>query len=274
MTQPLVSRSNPLVRRMRALASEASARRDEGAYLAEGVRLVEEALAAGADIERVLVSPRLSVTDRGRQLRAALAARRITIVEASDEVAEAVSDAQSSQGIVAIVRGAPSDQPLVATAGSSAFWVIAWGLQDPGNAGTLIRTAHAAGADRFLSVAGTTDPISPKAVRASAGSVFHLPITHGLAADDILNAARGARIRLFGTDPVRGVPYDEAAYRGPIGFVFGREGEGLPPAVAERLDAIVTIPMQRGVESLNVAAAAAVVLFEAARQRRVDGASA
>jgi RNA methyltransferase, TrmH family len=145
---------------------------------------------------------------------------------------------------------------------------VGWGLQDPGNIGTLLRTADAAGADLFVTVAGSSDPLSPKAVRASAGSIFRLPLIHALPPDDILDAAAAHGVRLFGTDPVAGVPYDEPDYRGGIGFVFGRESEGLPPAVSARLHGTVRIPMRRGVESLNVGAAAAVVLFEAARCRR------
>ena len=264
---PISSRANPLVQRARRIGSEASTRRETGCLLAEGIRLVEDALDANADIEKILVSPRLSVTERGRALRHRVERNRTLFVEATDGVLDAIVDAETSQGILAVVR-APGSDRIPEEGAEPAFWVVGWGLQDPGNLGTLLRTADAAGADLFLTVPGTADPTAPKAVRASAGSVFRLPLARGVAPDDLLDAARARGVRLYGTDPSLGAPYDEPVYDGAIGFVFGREGEGLPPAVRERLDRTVTIPMRAGVESLNVAAAAAVILFEAARRRR------
>ena len=266
-SSPISSRSNPLVQRARRIAADAAARRESGCLLAEGIRLVAEALDAGAGIDRIFVSPRLSVTERGRALHGRVSKRRVVLVETTDVVLDAIADAETSQGILALVR-APGSDRLPGEGTGPAFWVVGWGLQDPGNVGTLLRTADAAGADLFLTVPGTADVTSPKAVRASAGSVFRLPLARGVAPDDLLDAAHARGVRLFGTDPSQGSPYDEADYQGSIGFVFGREGEGLPPAVRDRLDLTVTIPMRAGVESLNVAAAAAIVLFEAARRRR------
>lgn len=267
-TVPISSRANPLVQRARRIGSEASARRETGCLLAEGIRLVEDALSSGAEIERILVSPRLSVTERGRALRRRAEASRTPVVEATDLVLDAIVDAETSQGVVALVR-APGSEQIPPEGAEPGFWVVGWGLQDPGNLGTLLRTADAAGADLFLTVPGTADATAPKAVRASAGSIFRMPLARGVAPDDLLDAAQARGVTLYGTDPTEGAPYDEPNYAGAIGFVFGREGEGVPPAVRERLSRTVTIPMRAGVESLNVAAAAAVVLFEAARRRRL-----
>jgi len=263
----ITSRSNPLVRRVRQLGAEPAARKEERAFIAEGVRLVEEALAARSTIEKILHSPRLALSERGRKLLGRLRTDGLRLVETTDSVLDSISDAETSQGILAIVCSPPAPE----TAAVPTFWVVGWGLQDPGNVGALLRTADAAGAELFLTLAGTADPTSPKAVRASAGSIFRMPIAGGLAADEILEAAASRGVRLLGTDSASGVPYSEADYAGPIGFVFGREGEGLPQAVAGRLHGIVTIPMREGVESLNVVVAAAVVLFEAARRRRGPG---
>lgn len=266
MPTRITSQANALVRRAGALAAEGSARRLEGAFLAEGVRLIDEALAAGASIEIVFHSPRLSVTARGRQLLARLRSERLHLVETTDAVLDRIAPAETPQGIVAIIRFAPAPLPHPEERGED-FWVLAWGLQDPGNLGTLLRSADAAGASLFATVAGTVDPTSPKAVRASAGSIFRMPLAPGLPPDDLLDLALARGVRLFGTAPAGGAPYHAQDYRGALGFVFGREGEGLPPLVAARLHTNVSIPMRHGVESLNVAAAAAVVLFEAARQR-------
>lgn len=264
---PISSRANPLVQRARRIASDAAARRESGCFLAEGIRLVEDALDAGIGIDRIFASPRLKLTERGRALLQRAGQRRELLVETTDGVLDAIADAETSQGVLALVRAPESDR-IPERRADQEFWVVGWGLQDPGNVGTLLRTADAAGADLFLTVPATADATSPKAVRASAGSVFRLALARGVAPDDLLDAARARGIRLYGTDPSQGVPYDEPDYEGSIGFVFGREGEGLPPAVRERLDSTVTIPMKPGVESINVAAAAAVVLFEAARRRR------
>jgi len=266
VTARLASRTNPLARRVRELGTDGAARRREGVYLAEGVKLIEDALVAGAPLERVLHSPRLSITARGRRLLADLERRRAPLTETTDALLDAIVPAETPQGIAAIVCFAPAPLPRPEGTGGD-FWVVAWGLQDPGNLGTLLRTADAAGAELFASIAGTVDVTSPKAVRASAGSIFRMPVAPGLAPDDLLDLAAARGVRLFGTAPEGGIPYTEPDYSGAVGFVFGREGEGLPPLVSSRLSTTVSIPMRSGVESLNVAAAAAVILFEAARQR-------
>lgn len=267
----ITSRSNALVQRARRLSADPAVRKQEHALVAEGVRLLEEARDAGVRAEQIFHSPRLVVTERGRALLQDLRRASAPLIETTDIVLESISDAETSQGIVGVLASPTLSEiptmPGNARSGGE-FWVIAWGLQDPGNVGTLLRTAHAAGAGVFITLAGTADPTSPKAVRASAGSVFRLPLVRGLAPDAILDTAASRGVRLHGTDPRSGNAYETPTYAGSIGFVFGREGEGVPPAVIERLHDTVTIPMEGGVESLNVAAAAAIVLFEASRQRR------
>lgn len=266
MTSRIASRTNALVQRVRQLSSDAAVRRSEGALIAEGVRLIEEALGAKAEPEHLLVSPRLAVSEKGRALLERLHTEGLPLIETTDSVLDSISDAETSQGILGVFRS-PAHTSIPPSSSVDGFWVVGWGLQDPGNVGTLLRTAHAAGADLFMTIAGTADPTSPKAVRASAGSIFHLPVVRGLPPGQVLDEGHARGVQLFGTAPSGGLPYSEADYGGPIGFAFGREGEGLPPAVVARLHQTVTIPMRAGVESLNVAAAAAVVLFEAARRR-------
>lgn len=266
MAPRISSRSNATIQRVRRLNTDAAFRRSEGALIAEGVRLIEEAVAAASEAEHLLVSPRLTVSEKGRSLKALLEEKGLPLIETTDGVLDSISDAETSQGILGVFRS-PALTTMPRAASPIEFWVVAWGLQDPGNVGTLMRTADAAGADLFVTIAGTADPVSPKAVRASAGSVFRLPLVRGIPPGQLLDEAHARGVRLFGTDPADGVPYFDGDYGGPIGFAFGREGEGLPPAVTERLHRTVTIPMRAGVESLNVAAAAAVVLFEAARRR-------
>ena len=157
---PLSSRTNPLVQRARRIGADPAARRETGCYLAEGIRLVEEALGAGAEIEQIFVSPRLNVTERGRTLLQRVRKSPGILVEATDGVLDAIVDAETSQGVLAVLH-APGSDRIPAEGADPCFWVVGWGLQDPGNLGTLLRTADAAGADLFLTVPGTADPTAP-----------------------------------------------------------------------------------------------------------------
>jgi TrmH family RNA methyltransferase len=147
------------------------------------------------------------------------------------------------------------------------------GVSDPGNAGTLLRIAEAAGLGAVLFSDGSVDPYSPKCVRASAGSIFHVPVVSGGSAVQVLEAIGGRGGPRLGTDQHRGQPYDEVDLCGPFALVLGNEANGIPPDAAECVDEWVHIPMAGAVESLNVAMAGSVICFEAARQRRVSGAA-
>jgi TrmH family RNA methyltransferase len=265
VTAHIASLAHPLVRRGRLLGRSAEDRHAAGAFLVEGVRAVQEAVRAKAAIERVFLSPRIEQSDRGKALAALLRGSPYPLHEVSHRVLEAIAPSETPQGVVAIVR-TPEATGLLDTR-EAAFWAAGCGLQDPGNVGTLLRCADAAGASACVFTAGSADPLSPKAVRASAGSLFHLPVVTGLTIDAFLTLAEARDVRLIGCSASGGTPYREIDYRGSIGLVFGREGPGLPPALAGRLRSLATIPMRPGVESLNVGAAAAVILFEAARQR-------
>jgi TrmH family RNA methyltransferase len=149
---------------------------------------------------------------------------------------------------------------------------VAAGVQNPGNLGGLLRTAEAAGATGAILTAGCADPLSWKALRGSMGSAFRLPHLRGLAIGDALSAleARGIAVLATAADGER--RYDEADLRGPVALVVGSEGAGLPAAVCRRAAARLRVPLAGPVESLNVGVAAALVLFEAARQRGFRGA--
>lgn len=149
--------------------------------------------------------------------------------------------------------------------------VVLVAVNDPGNAGTLLRSAEAAGAGAVVFCDDSVDPYNPKCVRASAGSLFRLPVVRAADAAETLAALRGRGIRCVGTVTQDAAPYDLVDWTGPAAVVLGNEAHGLPPAVEPELDEMVTIPMRRSVESLNVAMAGTLVCFEAARQRRAGG---
>jgi RNA methyltransferase, TrmH family len=252
--------------------------------LAEGVRLAEEALAEGVRVREAVVSDRLLRDERGRSLGDALRRAGVTTWRAADELLDWLHDAQSHQGILMIVErpslAAPEFIALAsrtatgtdaARAGPPALVLVACGVQDPGNMGALVRLTDAAGGSGLLA-AGGADPFGPKAVRASAGSIFRLPVarTEDLsAALGIAAALRERGLLLAAAVPKEGTDYRAADLSRPLALFVGGEGWGLPPEAIARLDMRLSIPMSPRVESINVAGAAAVLLFEAAARRGV-----
>ena len=178
----------------------------------------------------------------------------------------ALSEAETSQGVLALARRPAFDEnalfrgvPLI---------VVAVGVQDPGNLGSLLRTAEAAGATGAYLTAGTADPLSWKALRGSMGSALRVPHVRGLAADEVVRRLRSRGVAVLATMAHGDAPYDRADLRGPFALLLGGEGAGLPHETVESADQRLSIPMHGRVESLNVGVAAGILLFEAARQRR------
>lgn len=259
----MLGRQHATVRRIRALRRDRGARDAEGVFLAEGVHLALEAVAARATVELALVSPRLDACREGAAIRDGLARAHVPIETTSDEILSTLQDARSAQPVVLVVRRAAAADPDPRSGPA----VVACGVQDPGNLGALVRTAAAAGACALLACAPSADPYHPRAVRASAGAVFALPPIDAGPAAETLERLRRLGFVLVGTTATGAVPYDRFDWTRPIAVALGSEGGGLPDEVVARLDATVAIPMARGIESLSVGAAAAVVLFEAARRR-------
>ena len=263
----MLSRSHPLAKRIRALRRERAVRDSEGVFVAEGVHLAEEALAAGAPVELAVVAPRLGENPPGRALLARLAAGGTPVHEASDATLDALQDARSPQPVLLVVRrGAPSLDAVVHGRGGVPLLVVAEGVQDPGNLGGIVRTADAAGATGFVAAGAGADLFHPRAVRGTMGSIFRLPAACA-ESDETIDHALRLGLSVIGAVPRGGVPYDRIDWRRAAALVLGGEGSGLSSAVLSRLTARAAIPMREGVESLSVGAAAAVLLFEAARSR-------
>lgn len=256
------SRANPFVRRLRALKKE----RAEGEpALIEGVRLLEEATRAGAEVLEVAVTPRALAAPRSRRVVDAARAGGAAVRIVDESVLASLSEVETSQGVVALARRPAVDERHVFL--GTPLVIVAFGIQVPGNLGGLLRSAAAAGATGAYLTAGTADPFSWKALRGSMGAAFRLPLIRGLTAAEVLARLGRRGLATLALDPRGGSPYPEADMRGPLALLLGGEGAGLPEEAAAGATLRVRIPMARGVESLNVAAAAAVVLFEAARQR-------
>ena len=269
---PTLGRRHPMIRRLRALRREPALRREQSVFLAEGLHLAQEALRSHADVELVVFSGRLSSSAEGRDLRRAIERRRLPCAETADAVLDSLQDARASQPILMLVnrpRHAP-DAGLDAS-GTLPLVVVAAGIQDPGNLGGLLRTADAAGATACCVTEGSADPYHPRAVRATMGSIYRVPL-HVPSAEGLLPRLRAHGLRLIAADPTSGANFDRCDFTVPAAVLFGGEGAGLPDSLRNAADESVRVPLRHEVDSLSVGAAAAVLLFEAARQRR-DGTS-
>lgn len=251
MTERITSTSNKGVRQVRELMAKAKARRESGLCIAEGERICTEL--APERIERLYVADRYagSIPEVGERL-----------LRVSDSVMDHMADTQNSQGILAVVR-----QQKSGIKGGD-FFLLLETIQDPGNLGTIFRTAEAAGVSGIFMNRECADVYAPKVVRATMGAVFRVPflVTDELAA--VTKRLQKGGVRVYAAH-LRGTHcHYEADYRTPCAFMIGNEGNGLTEQLAALADEYIRIPMQGKAESLNAAAASAILMYEAVRQRQ------
>lgn len=266
--QTVRSRRNALVTRFR---SAAHARRpDRTTLLLDGVRLIRDACAAGAPIAAAIVSQAaLAAGDSAvERLARDLEAGRVPVAAGSDAVMAAVSPVRAPSAAVALGDHRPAllDAVLQAARDGAACVVAPVGVQDPGNLGAIIRTAEAAGAAGVAVAGPSADPYGWKALRGAMGSTFRVPVADGGSPAELVAAARSGGFRVLAAVPRGGRPLHEAELGGRHVVLVGGEGAGLLP-FADLADDAVSVPMASEVESLNVAVAAGVILYEARRQR-------
>jgi RNA methyltransferase, TrmH family len=229
-----------------------SARLEDGAFVVEGPVLTRELLASDLEVEALYLGPGAPL-----DLRAA----GVPLVDLAEGVAERVSTTVTGQPVLAVARRPEAGLERIAAA---TFVVAGARLADPGNLGTILRTAEAAGAGGVALTAGSVDPWNPKVVRASAGAVFHVPVVEV----DGLADLRPLDLELVATVVRGGEPYDARRWTDPVAVVLGNEAAGLTDEELAACDSRVSVPHAGRSESLNVAMAAAVVCFEVARARR------
>lgn len=263
LIEQITSRQNPLVKRAQRVRDGNEA----GCMFVEGLRLVEEAVTSGVAIEALIFTTELAENDRGRELLGHVALKRTRGAMVPEPLMRAIRDVETPQGVVAI---APHPRFEIADVfeGSSPLTVALCALQDPGNVGTIVRATEAAGASGVALTTGSAEPYAPKALRASMGSAFRLPIVRRTTVADVARAATERGATIYATAADGDVGHDEVDWTEPAVLLIGNEGAGLSDealAIAERR---VAIPLAPPVESLNAAVATAVILFEAARQRR------
>lgn len=252
---------NSKIKRIRLLQTQSRSRKKELAFIVEGVRLLEEAHNTYQVPELVIYTPDLD--PRGQKLVEAFLEQNIPCEEVSEEVIRAASDTETPQGILAILPLKPLLLPEEAD-----FLIIADEIRDPGNLGTLLRTAQAAGVDGFLLSPGTVDSFSPKVIRAGMGAHFRLPIL-SCSWEKIREVTDG--LTVFGADMKEGSRVWDADLSLPLVLIVGGEAHGPGKHSRDLADAWIHIPMTDGSESLNAAAAGAVLMFEVLRQRTQEG---
>jgi len=243
-------------------------RTEAGRFLAEGAQAVREALAWGRVRELFVTA---TAAARNPELVEAAGKAGIPVSEITEKAAAGISETVTPQGLVAVCDLV--DRPLSEVlADRPKLVAVLVGVADPGNAGTVTRVADAAGAGAVLFAGDTVDPHNGKCVRASVGSIFHLPVARGRNVDAVLAACREAGLRLVAADGYADTDLDTAidtgALAGPTAWLFGSEAHGLPAEATAAADCAVRVPLYGAAESLNLATAAAVCLYASARAQR------
>jgi TrmH family RNA methyltransferase len=255
----ITSIRNPKIQNVRLLQARSRERRHSQAFVVEGVRLVEEALTAGWQAQLVLYTQ--DINARGQKVVDGFRSQGAQIEAVSETVMSAASDTQAPQGILAVlpILSLPCPEKLD-------FVFIADAVRDPGNLGTMLRTAAAAGVQAVFLPPGTVDLYSPKVVRSAMGAHFRLAV-HVLSWEEIRSKVKTANLRVYLAAANAGTSYTQMDFRLPLSLVIGGEASGAGSEGQQLADAYVHIPMPGQVESLNAAIAAAVLLFEVVRQR-------
>ncbi len=262
----ITSAQNKTIKEVKAL-SRKKERVKTGLFIAEGLRFVQSAVESQAHIECILYSSAILRTDEGRDFIKDLEdSGQYKVLEVEDKIMEELSDTMSPQGILAVVRQ-PSwtwDDVL----GGSRVVMILDRLQDPGNLGTILRTADAAGASGMILLKGTVDLFNPKVLRSTMGSVFSLPVLEGVLWEEAEDKLKGSDYLVAATALEDSVDYDSLDYRGPTAFIVGNEANGIEDHILNRAPYKVKIPIVGSAESLNAGVAAAIMMYEALRQRK------
>ena len=261
----ITSPANERIKAIRKL-HERKARQESGLFLIEGLRIVAEAVEQGARIETLVTSPELLKSAFGKELVAAQRAKGMDVLEVGAEVFRRLSVKEGPQGMAAVVRQQWQTLDTVHPQPGQ-VWVALDSIADPGNLGTIMRTADAVGAQGIILLDQSTDPYDPQAVRGSMGALFTQALVHAEFAQFTAWKQREG-VAVVGTSDKAQADYHAFRYPDPLVLLMGSERQGLQPYHLELCDAVVSIPMRGGSDSLNLAVATAVVLYEILNQKR------
>ncbi|MBM7854780.1 TrmH family RNA methyltransferase [Desulfohalotomaculum tongense] len=261
-----LQKNNPRVKYLRKL-SRRQFRQKENKFIIEGIRFVEELLDSGWPVEALFYSPKLHANARGGALIARAEREKIAAWQVADKLLAELADTENPQGVLALVNMPRYRLEDVVPQTQPALVVLVDGVQDPGNLGTIIRTADAAAATGVILLKGTVDLYNPKTLRSTMGSLFHLPVLAAENAVDTVNWLRSKGLKLVVGQPQGGAAIDKVDLTAGIVLVVGSEARGPSPGTISLADTITTIPMPGRAESLNAAVACAIMLYETVRQR-------
>ena len=262
----ITSRDNSLLKHARAVRDG----KIQDSIFVEGLRLCEEALRSQLQIEAVIYSDDITQKDRAAALIDELEKLAPTSAAVSEKLLVSISYTKTPQGIVVLAsRPAISQKDFAQSQNGTPLLAILHGINNPVNLGAILRTAEAAGATGVLTTDGTTDPFSPKSLRGAMGAAFRLPIWTGVEYQEAIDWCRERSIRTICADAHANESYTNVDWRVPAALIVGAESNGLTEEEVSRADQAVRIPMREATESLNVAVAAGVLLYEAHRQRSV-----
>lgn len=257
---------HPRVRYIKRLSSR-KLRDQEGKFVIEGVRFLEEALDAAWPIDAALFSPRLELTLRGQRLLDRLDLLGLPLMQVTDVLMRELADTETPQGVLAIARRREEPRLMVPEPPRANLALLVDGLQDPGNLGTIIRTADAVGAGSLVLLKGTVDLYNPKVLRATMGSLFHLPMIQAADRNEVISTFKAAGYALAVGDPAGDKEPSGVDFTEPTLLVIGSEAKGAGPDLLKQARWRVRIPMPGRAESLNAAVAAGILMYEALRQR-------
>lgn len=268
MAEVISSAANPLIKRVRMLADRKHRRR-EGAFVVQGIQPVWQAVEAGADIEALIVAPDLLRPPGAAAMVAREEGRGTRVTRVTAELFTRIADRDGPAGLAAIVRASPV--PLAAlTASATSLFVALHEIGNPGNLGTIVRTASAAGAAGVIVIGPAADPYDPAAVKASMGALFDVPVAQAATAAEFLDWAAGQRVMVAAATAHAERSCWSAELSPPLAILLGSEGAGLPGDLLDRIGSQagerVRIPMTGTAESLNLAVAAGILLYEVRRR--------
>jgi len=257
------------VQRLRRLVQRKSVRNADRVFVAEGAKVVEAALASGASVEALYFDSAGALTDNTAAIVDQATSAGIRVFALAPGVMDRVADTVTPQPLIAVVSYLDIDLDQVVDGAV----VVLVDVRDPGNVGAIIRSADAAGAAAVVICEGSGDPYNPKTVRASAGSLFHLPLVRGGTFGEVAATLTAMKFQLVGAVAHGGADYASFDFGPRPAIVFGNEAAGLGAETLATLDQLITVPIAGGAESLNVAMAATVISFELARRRRLGTSS-
>ncbi|OPX86680.1 MAG: 23S rRNA (uridine(2479)-2'-O)-methyltransferase [Pelotomaculum sp. PtaB.Bin104] len=262
----MLSKQNPRIKLLRRLTTRRY-REKEGKFLVEGVRFVEEALKSSFLVDMLVYCSEYTNTARGQALLETAAANGTPVLEVDKELFLELAATQTPQGLLAVVQWRPYTLATLREVSQQALLVVVDAVLDPGNLGTIVRAADASGAGAVILLPGTVDILNPKALRASMGSIFHIPVLRDCTAGEVNAFFKQQGIKLIAGVPRGGKPIYESDLTVPCAIIAGSEPRGPGEAILSGVVEKVCIPMPGLAESLNVAVSAAIMLYEAVRQR-------